>query len=77
MPIGVSPWAMAAGYLGLFALVVLPAPLALVFGLLAQRDLRRRPHLRGRARAWFAVVVGALGTVLLVFTLGAFYGQSE
>jgi hypothetical protein len=37
------------------------SPVALVLGLLALRGLRDSP-LGGRGRAWFAVVVGSLGT---------------
>lgn len=69
MPIGVSPWAIAAGYLALFGLLVVPAPLALIAGLMADRDLRRRPHLRGRGRTRFALVVGFLGTTLIVISV--------
>jgi uncharacterized RDD family membrane protein YckC len=66
-----SGWAIAAGYLGLFALLVVPAPLALGAGLLALRDLRRDPDLGGRGRAIFALVTGSLGTLLLLVVIGA------
>ncbi len=70
IPVNVSAWAIAAGYLGLFALVILPAPLALVVGFVALRDLAKRPYKRGRGRAWFGVIVGAIGTTVLgVFTI--------
>jgi hypothetical protein len=65
LPVGRSGWAIAAGYLGLFGLVVIPAPLALLVGLVAIRDLRRHPEKRGAGRAWFGVVVGLLGTCVL------------
>jgi hypothetical protein len=55
---------------GLFALVVLPAPLALLFGALAVRDIRRsrsNPQPKyGMGRAIFGIVMGALGTAVLV-----------
>lgn len=60
-----SAWAIAAGYLGLFSLVILPAPISLVIGFVALRDLAKRPHMRGRGRAWFGVVMGALGTTII------------
>jgi len=56
---------MTAGYLGLFALLVLPAPIALVVGLIAVRDLAKRPDMRGKGRAWFGVITGAIGTTIL------------
>jgi hypothetical protein len=69
LPTGRSGWAIAAGYLGLLALVVVPAPIALLVGIVALRDLGRRPHLGGRGRAWFGTVAGALGTIALVALL--------
>lgn len=69
LPVGRSPWAIAAGYLGLFGLLIVPAPLALIAGLLAVRDIRRNPHKHGMGRAVFGIVVGALGTVLLILMI--------
>jgi hypothetical protein len=69
LPIKVSPLAMAAGYLGLFAMVLLPAPLALLVGVAAVADLRRNPEKRGMGRAVFGVFMGAVGTAGLIFTL--------
>jgi hypothetical protein len=69
IPVGRSGLAIAAGYAGLFALLVLPAPLALVLGLLAARDLRRHPSKHGWGRTIFAIATGLLGTVLLVAAL--------
>lgn len=69
VPIGRSWLAIAAGYLGLFSLVLIPAPLALVVGVLAVLDLRRHPEKHGMGRAVFGVVAGLLGTIGLVLTL--------
>lgn len=66
LPVGRSGLAIAAGYLGLFALLILPAPLALLFGILAVLDIRRNPKKHGMGRAVFGIVMGALGTVLLI-----------
>lgn len=66
IPSGRSGWAVAAGYLGLFSVLIVFAPLALVCGLMALRHIRRRPDLGGRGRAWFGTVLGGLGSVLLV-----------
>ena len=72
LPVGRSGLAIAAGYAGLFALIVLPAPLALILGLLAAADLHRHPSKRGWGRAIFAMTTGVLGTLLLLtaFVLG-------
>lgn len=67
LPVGRSGLAIAAGYAGLFALLVFPAPLALVLGLLAVRDLRQHPKKHGMGRAVFGIVTGALGTGLLAW----------
>jgi GYF domain 2/Domain of unknown function (DUF4190) len=66
VPVGRSSWAIAAGYLGLFSLLVLPAPFALATGLLALNDIRSDPKKHGKGRAIFGIVMGALGTVVLV-----------
>jgi len=66
LPVGRSGLAIAAGYLGLFSLIFFPAPLALLFGILAIRDIRRHPEKHGMGRAIFGVVMGALFTIPLV-----------
>lgn len=70
LPVGRSGWAIAAGYLGLFSLLVAPAPLAIAAGLLALADMRRHPEKLGMGRTVFGLVMGALGTVALVILLG-------
>src|SRR5881394_2072091 len=35
LPVGTSFWAIAAGYLGLFSLLCFPAPIAILFSLIA------------------------------------------
>lgn len=66
LPVGRSGLAIAAGYLGLFAILLLPAPFALISGLLAVRDLRRNPHKHGMGRAVFGIVSGAVFTLALL-----------
>ena len=67
MPIGRSGLAIAAGYAGLFAFLILPAPIALVLGILAIRDLRANPKKRGMGRAVFGTIVGAVFSAILVW----------
>src|SRR4051812_19774033 len=69
IPIEVSPLALIAGYLGLFAAVLYPAPLALLVGAAAIVGLKRHPEKRGMGRAVFAVFMGTVGTAGLVYTL--------
>lgn len=67
VPVGRSGWAIAAGYAGLFAMIPFIAPIAIVISLLAIRDLKKNPKLHGMGRAVFGLVMGLLGTALLVF----------
>lgn len=73
LPVGRSGWAIAAGYLGLFGLLIVPAPLALIVSLIAIRDIQRskktatRKH--GMGRAVFGLLVGVLGTAVLIWLL--------
>lgn len=71
LPVGRSGWAIAAGYLGLVSILVLPAPFALLCGLLAVRAIRRNPKKHGMGRAAFGIIMGALGTVALVWIVVA------
>jgi hypothetical protein len=66
LPVGRSGWAIAAGYLGLFAVLLLPAPFALAAGLMAVRDIRANPAKLGMGRAVFGIVMGALGSLVLL-----------
>jgi hypothetical protein len=75
LPVGRSAWAIAAGYLGLFSLVVLPAPIALVVSIIAIRDIRKSagsPHPKhGMGRAIFGLIMGILGTAIGLLVLAA------
>lgn len=64
LPVGRSPWAIAAGYLGLFSVLCLPAPFALFCGVMAVRQIRRDPKAHGMGRAVFGIVMGGLFTAL-------------
>ena len=66
LPVGRSGWAIAAGYLGLFSLLGIFGPPALVCGLLAIRDIRQHPEKHGLGRAWFGIVMGILGSIAVV-----------
>lgn len=65
LPVGRSLWAIAAGYVGLFSVLLVPAPLAILLGVVAIVDIRRHPEKHGMGRAIFAIVMGVLCTILL------------
>ncbi|HEX8076165.1 MAG TPA: DUF4190 domain-containing protein [Chthoniobacterales bacterium] len=73
LPVGRSGWAIAAGYLGLFGLLVVPAPLALIVSIVAILDIQRSKSSSrqkyGMGRAIFGLVVGILGTAILLFAV--------
>ncbi len=76
LPVGRSGWAIAAGYFGLFSLIILPAPIALILSIVAIWDIRKHrnaPHPKhGMGRAIFGLVMGLLGTgVIAVFLITA------
>lgn len=66
VPLGRRGWAIAAGYVAIFAAFCwLLAPISLGLGIYALRDINRTGT-HGQGRAWFAVIVGIIGTVLLL-----------
>lgn len=68
IPVGRSPWAIIAGYLGLFSVLIFPAPFALILGVIAIIDIRKN-NSHGMGRAIFGILMGILGTGFLVFGL--------
>ena len=69
LPVGRSAFAITAGYLALFSVLLLPAPLALLFGVLAQADIAKHPGKSGKGRAWFGIVAGVFFSLLLLLLL--------
>lgn len=75
IPVVRSGWAIAAGYLGLFSLVLVPAPVAVIISIIsiisiiAIRDIRRSVGSakvkHGMGRAIFGLVMGILGPLAL------------
>ncbi len=66
VPLNTSGLAIAAGYLGLVSVLCVPAPLALLLGILALRHLKAHPKLDGKFRAIFAIVMGGIFTSIMV-----------
>ena len=69
LPVGLSGWAIAAGYLGLVSVLAVPGPFALACGILAIREMHRNPKKHGMGRAVFGIVMGTLGTAPLLLIL--------
>jgi Protein of unknown function (DUF2510)/Domain of unknown function (DUF4190) len=66
LPVNRTGLSIAAGYAGLFSILLIFAPIALVLGVLALVELSHKPDVGGRGRAWFGLVAGAFGTLGLI-----------
>jgi len=69
LPVGRSIYAIIAGYLGLVSVIFLPAPLAILFGILGLRDIKKNPKLGGKGRAIFGLVMGTIFTLLPIIAI--------
>ena len=72
-PVGRPASAIAAGYLALFAILpligLIPAILAIIFGIMALKKISRDPSLCGKGRAWFGIIVGSLAVFFSIIVL--------
>lgn len=57
-------WNLLMHNLWMLSLLMLPAPLAFLFGILAIFDIKANPEKHGMGRAVFAIISGALFTVV-------------
>jgi hypothetical protein len=73
MPVGRSWVAIVAGYLGLISVLLVPAPLALAFGIWGIVHIRKNPGKHGMGRAIFGIVMGAIFSVFLVIVAVAMW----
>lgn len=64
-----SGLAMAAGYCGIFSFIPLLAPIAILLGVLALRDLREHPEKKGKGRALTGIVLGSIVSVAVLAIL--------
>ena len=69
LPVNRSGLSIAAGYAGLFSILLIGAPIALALGVAALVDLQHKPDVGGRGRAWFGVIAGAVGTICLLIVI--------
>jgi len=68
IPSYTSGWAIVAGYAGLFAVLIFPAPIALILGIIALWDCNKR-SLPGRGRAIFAIIMGSVFSLFLLLVV--------
>lgn len=73
---GASTMARTAFYLGWASLLVVPAPVAVLAGTAALREIRlvrtrTGRNVGGSSRAWFGITGGVLGTLVLVWLVTA------
>lgn len=61
--------AIAAGYLGLFSVLGIFAPFALLFGILGVRDIKANKNKHGMGRAVFGIIMGSIFSLALVIFL--------
>lgn len=66
LPVGRTPLSIVAGYVALFSILLAPAPISLVLGICALVQLKNRPGMYGRGRAIFAIVMGAVFSLVLL-----------
>ena len=73
LPVGRSPWAIAAGYAGIGAILGCLAPVAILLGIVAIWDVKRTGKM-GMGRAVFGIVAGVVAMLVyaaLIFGSGA------
>ncbi|MCF7956271.1 MAG: DUF4190 domain-containing protein [Phycisphaerae bacterium] len=70
LPVGRSVFAILAGYAGLFSLIILPAPFALILGILGIIDIKKNPEKHGMGRSIFGLVMGIIFSIPLVLYIG-------
>ena len=69
LPVNRSGYSIAAGYLGLISILLIPAPFALLFGFLGIRDIKNNDEKHGMGRAIFGIVMGAIFSILLLWVI--------
>ena len=69
LPVNRSGYSIAAGYLGLISILLIPAPFALLFGFLGIRDIKNNDEKHGIGRAIFGIAMGAIFSILLLWVI--------
>lgn len=72
LPVNRSGWSIAAGYVALFNLpFIFFAPIGVILGIIALRDIKKNPQRAGRGRAWFAIIYGFVSMAALILLLSS------
>ncbi len=73
IPVGRTGWAIAAGYLGLFSIILLPAPISIIVSVIAILDINKSKKTgirkRGLGRAIFGLVMGIIFSIILALVV--------
>jgi|GEM_PF-4832100 len=69
VPVNRALLAIVAGYLGLCSLLLIPGPIAVAVSLMALRQLKTKPDVGGRGRAWFGLIAGSVASLILLITV--------
>lgn len=69
LPVNRSGYSIAAGYLGLISILLIPAPFALLFGFLGMRDIKNNNEKHGMGRAILGIAMGAIFSILLLLVI--------
>jgi hypothetical protein len=75
VPQNTSALSIVAGYVGLISVLCFPAPFAIILGIIALRQLNKKPELHGRYRSIFALVMGVICSLPIPFMLYALIQQ--
>ncbi len=67
LPVGRSGLSILAGYMGIFSLALIPAPLAVLVSILAIVDILRHREKHGMGRAVFGLILGITCSILLFY----------
>lgn len=71
MPVIADAYERLSGSVVIFAILCLPAPLAIALGTAAVVDLRRNPNLHGWGRAVFGLVMGVTFTIVEIAAIAS------
>ena len=64
LPVGQSWLAIVAGYAGLLSIIPGVGIIAIIFGILALRDIKKNPKKHGSYRAWTGIVLGVMFSII-------------
>jgi ABC-type branched-subunit amino acid transport system permease subunit len=73
LPVGRSGWAIVAGYMGMLSILGVFAPIAVISGIIAIKQINKSAHTPnpkyGLGRAYFGLILGGLFCALYGFVI--------